>query len=91
MTWLQRYRIRHYVGDSIWVPPVLSILAAIGSVRLLHWIETDMGWESPIDADTARAVLGTMASALFGALVYSVIFFHALLLTFVPPPPSLSY
>jgi uncharacterized membrane protein len=45
-------------------------LAAIGSVRLLHWIEMDRGWESPIDADTARAVLGTMASALFTAIVF---------------------
>jgi uncharacterized membrane protein len=70
MTWLQRYRFRHYVGGSIWLPPVFSALAAIGSVRLLHWIEKDIGWESPLDADTARAVLGTLAASLFTALIF---------------------
>jgi uncharacterized membrane protein len=70
MTWRQRHRLRHYVGNSIWVFPVLSTLAAIGTVRLLHWIEKDMGWESPVDVDTARAVLGTMASALFTTIVF---------------------
>jgi uncharacterized membrane protein len=29
-----------------------------------------MGWESPVDVDTARAVLGTMASALFTTIVF---------------------
>jgi uncharacterized membrane protein len=70
MTWLQRYRIRHYVQNSIWILPVLSTVAAIISVRLLHWIEKDMGWDSEVDADTARALLGTMAASLFTAIVF---------------------
>jgi len=41
---------------------VLSTLTAIGAVRLLHWIELETGWVSPVDPETARAVLGTMAS-----------------------------
>jgi uncharacterized membrane protein len=70
MTWLQRYRVRHYVQNSIWVLPVLSTVAAIAAVRLLHLIEKDLAWESPVDPDTARAVLGTMASSLFTAIVF---------------------
>src|SRR3954470_18956359 len=70
MTWLQRYRVRHYVANSIWVLPVLSTLAAVGAVRLLHWIEQELGWVSPVHPDTARAVLGTMASALFTSIVF---------------------
>ena len=35
-----------------------------------------------------RPMAVTMACALFGALVYSVVFFPALLVTFVPPPKS---
>jgi uncharacterized membrane protein len=70
MTWLQRYRIRHYVGNSIWVFPVLSSFVAIGAVRLLHWVEKDMAWDSPVDPDTARAVLGTLASVLFTTIVF---------------------
>jgi uncharacterized membrane protein len=70
MTWLQRYRVRYYFANSIWIFPALSALAAIGAVRLLHWIEQEMGWVSPVDPDTARAVLGTMASSLFTSIVF---------------------
>ena len=70
MSWLQRYQIRHYVQNSIWILPVLSTLAAIGVVRGLHGIEKDMGLESLVDPDTARAVLGTMASSLFTTIVF---------------------
>lgn len=70
MTWLQRYRLRHYVGNSIWVFPVLSTLAAIAAVRLLHGIEKDLGWDSPVEPSTAVAVLGTMASVLFTTIVF---------------------
>jgi uncharacterized membrane protein len=70
MTWLQRYRISDYIGSSLWVLPVLSTWAAIAAVRLLHWIEKDLGWTSTVDADTARAVLGTMASVLFTTIVF---------------------
>jgi uncharacterized membrane protein len=70
MSWLRRYRIRHYIQNSIWVYPVLSSVAAIAAVRLLHVIEKDLDWESPVDADTARAVLGTLASALFTGVVF---------------------
>jgi hypothetical protein len=69
MTWLQRYRVRHYLGSSIWIFPVLSTLVAIGAVRVLHWIEVDAGWVPPLDPETERPVLGTMASALFTAIV----------------------
>ena len=29
MTWLQRYRVRHYVNNSIWIGPLVSMLAAL--------------------------------------------------------------
>src|SRR5947209_3652101 len=70
MTWLQRYRVRHYFANSIWIAPVLGTAAAVGAVRVLHGIEEEMGWISPVDADTARAVLGTMASSLFTSIVF---------------------
>src|SRR6516164_6635415 len=70
MTWLQRYRVRHYFGNSIWILPVLSAVAAIAAVRVLHEIEKEMDWVSPVDPDTARAVLGTLASSLFTSIVF---------------------
>ena len=68
MTWLQRYRVRHYVANSIWIHPVLGTGAAIGTVRFLHWIEIDLDWVSPVDPDTARAVLATMSLITFQSL-----------------------
>jgi uncharacterized membrane protein len=70
MTWLQRYRVRHYVANSMWILPLLSMVAALGAVRLLHWIEQVMGWSADMDPDTARAVLGTLASSMFTFIVF---------------------
>jgi uncharacterized membrane protein len=70
MTWLQRYRVRHYFSNSLWVLPVLATLAAVAAVRLLHWIEQDLDLQSPVHPDTTRAVLGTIASALLTSVVF---------------------
>src|SRR5689334_19141167 len=70
MTWLQRYHVRHYATNSVWILPVLSILAALGAARLLSWIEEVMGWESGLDPGTAQAVLATLASAMFTFIVF---------------------
>ena len=69
MTWLQRYRVRHYFADSIWILPVVGTVAAIAAVRLLHWLEQDLEWQSPVHPDTARAVMGTMASAMLTSIL----------------------
>lgn len=70
MTWLTRYRIRNYMVNSIWVLPVVGMLAALGAARLLHWVEEVQGWASRIDPDTGRAVLGTVAASLFTFVVF---------------------
>jgi uncharacterized membrane protein len=70
MTWLQRYRVHHYVTNSIWILPVLSMVAAIAAVRFFRWVEVMTGWEPSSYADTAQAVLGTMASAMFTFIVF---------------------
>jgi uncharacterized membrane protein len=70
MTWLQRYRIRHYLSNSIWVFPVAATLTAIAAVRLLHWLEEDLGLQSAIEPGTAVAVLGTIVTALLTSVVF---------------------
>ena len=54
----------------MWVLPVLATVAAVAAVRLLHWIEKDMDWQSPLHPDSVRAVLGTMASSLLTSVVF---------------------
>ncbi len=70
MTWLRRYRIRHYVENSLWILPLVGIGAALVIARLLHAIEVAIGWESEFDPDTVRALLGTMASSMFTFIVF---------------------
>lgn len=70
MTWLQRYRIRRYLTNSIWILPLLSMAMALAAVPLFLAIDRELGWESPIGPDTARTVLGTMASAMFTFIVF---------------------
>lgn len=70
MTWLQRSRIRHYVRNSLWIFPVLSMLAAIVLARLCHSLEDSQGWRASFDPDTMRAVLGTLAGAMFTFIVF---------------------
>jgi uncharacterized membrane protein len=70
MTWLQRYRIRHYVANSIWVWPTLSMAAAVAIVPPLHSLETGLGREPYLHASTVQAVLDTMASSMFTFIVF---------------------
>jgi uncharacterized membrane protein len=70
MTWLQRYRIRHYVRNSIWIWPVATMVAAVMAVRILHRIEESMGWEASLAPETARSVLGALAGAMFTFIVF---------------------
>src|SRR5262245_13507833 len=70
MTWLRRYRVRHYMENAIWVYPSLSIPAALAAVRLLDRIEGGMARASGLDPETARAVLATMAASMFTFIVF---------------------
>src|SRR5947209_10028736 len=70
MTWLQRYRVRHYVANSIWILPLLGMVAGLVAVRLLHGAEEAMGWESRLHPDTVRALLGTLAASMFTFIVF---------------------
>ncbi len=70
MTWLQRYRVRDFVRNSICVYPILGMVAALVAIRGLAWLDRAMGWESRVDPDTARAVLGTLASSMFTFIVF---------------------
>ncbi len=70
MTWLQRYRLRHYIDHSIWIPPLIAMVVALQAARLLHWLEVDMGWVSPSHLENVRTVLGALASSAFTFIVF---------------------
>jgi uncharacterized membrane protein len=70
MTWLQRYRLRHYFRHSLWILPFLSMFVALALVRFLYGIEEAMGWRSGSDPDAARTVLDTLAASMFTFIVF---------------------
>jgi uncharacterized membrane protein len=70
MNWLQRYRIRHYVRNAIWIAPVAAIVVAILLVRFLLLMESWTGWVGQTDPDAVRAVLGALAGAMFTFIVF---------------------
>jgi uncharacterized membrane protein len=70
VTWLQRYRLRHYLENSIWIPPVVAMLLAMLLVRLVHALDERMGWQASFDPDNARTVLGSLAGAMFTFIVF---------------------
>ena len=70
MTWIQRYRIKHYLQNSIVVLPVLGVLAGILVTWLINSIETRMGWRSSHSPDTARLVIGTLAAAMLTFIIF---------------------
>jgi uncharacterized membrane protein len=70
MNWLQGYRARQYVRNSIWVLPLPGIAAALILVRILYWIDDAMGWRSPFGPDTATVVLVSLAASVFTFIVF---------------------
>jgi hypothetical protein len=63
MTWLQRYRLLHYLRNSIWVYPVITLVAGFMLAQELLRLEATLGWVGTHDSDSVRAVLGTLAGA----------------------------
>jgi uncharacterized membrane protein len=70
MTWLRRYRIRHYVSNSIWIWPVLSMVAALVAAPLLRALDVALGWEAAVNVESAKTLMGTMASSMFTFVVF---------------------
>src|SRR5215471_1114710 len=70
MTWLQRYRVRHFLRNSIWIGPAVTLVVAIFAVNTLSWIEEANGWQANLNPETARVVLGALAGAMFTFIVF---------------------
>lgn len=70
MIWLKRHRIRHYFTHSIWILPSLGLLTALLAVRPIHRIDAAMGFESGIEPEAMRVLLGTLAASMFTFVVF---------------------
>ncbi len=70
MNWIQRYKLRNYVRNSIWLLPVSGMVAALVSVNCLNWIEQQAGWQSSLDPSAALALFGTLAGSMLTFIVF---------------------
>src|SRR5947199_852756 len=70
MNWLQRYRLRHYLRNSLWIYPVIALFSGLLLARGLIRLETELGWAGTMDPDSVRSVLGTLAGSIFTFIVF---------------------
>jgi uncharacterized membrane protein len=70
VSWLQRYRIRYFVRNSIVVLPALGIAAAMITAWLVHRIEKPLALESSYSAEAMRTVIGILAGSMLTFVVF---------------------
>ncbi len=70
MTWLQRYRINSFFRNSVWLPPLLGMVAALLLHPQMRHLDALLGWKAVISVDGARAVLGALASSMLTFIVF---------------------
>jgi uncharacterized membrane protein len=70
MTWLQRYQLRDFFRNSVWLPPFIGMLAAILAHRSIRWLDETMGWSAALSADGARAILAALSSSMLTFIVF---------------------
>lgn len=70
MSWLQRYRIRSYVQQSIWILPLLAIVVAMISCRLVVRFSGPPAPDETFDPGATRDFLQSLANSTFTLIVF---------------------
>src|SRR6185369_9627507 len=69
MNWRQRYHLRLYFRNSLWILSALSIVAALIAVSQLSRYELAAGSVSAIGTESMRAIMSTIAGSTFTLVV----------------------
>ena len=70
MTWLQRYRLRSFLKNSVWLPPFLGLLAALVANRIMQSVDRLPWWQPRVGVEGSRILLTTLASSLLTFIVF---------------------
>jgi len=70
MTWLQRYRLRNFLRNSVWLLPLLGILVALLANQLAQSADRFLGWQAPAAVVGFQSVLTALASAMLTFIVF---------------------
>ena len=69
MNWSQRYHLRLYFRNSLWILSAISIVAALIAATQLTRYELAVGSVTAISTDSMRAIMSTIASSTFTLVV----------------------
>jgi len=69
MNWSQRYHLRLYFRNSLWILSAISIVAALIAAAQLTRYELAVGSVTAISTDSMRAIMSTIASSTFTLVV----------------------
>jgi len=70
MNWLDRYRAKSFLRQSVWLPPLLGLLTALLLHQVLRRVDLILGWQAQIGPEGARAVLAALASSMLTFIVF---------------------
>jgi uncharacterized membrane protein len=71
MTWLQRYRLRHFLKTSFWIWPAATLVATAIALPAVRWLDYQLGWRwLDFTPDGARAILGALSASMLTFLVF---------------------
>jgi uncharacterized membrane protein len=70
MTWLQRYRLRSFLRSSVWLPPLIGLLAALAANRLMQSVDRVLVWPSRAGVEGSRILLTALASSMLTFIVF---------------------
>jgi len=70
MTWLQRYRFKSLARNSVWVPALLGMAAALLLHQVTRRVDLGLGWRASLGVDGARALLSALSSSMLTFIVF---------------------
>jgi uncharacterized membrane protein len=72
MNWQQLYHLRSYIRSSLWVVPFLAILVELVATRLLHQLDSRLGWTFlGLGVSGAQAMLNALITATLSLMVFT--------------------
>jgi len=73
VTWLQRYRLRHFLRYSFWLVPLVWMLAAMVALPAVRWLDIETGWRLfNYSEEGARQILNGLSSSMLTFMVFAV-------------------
>lgn len=71
MTWQQRYQCRQFVKNSLWLGPVLAMIAAVVAGHLLRALDhrVPVAWPN-FSVDSARTLLGVLLASELSFIIF---------------------